>query len=110
MRISDWSSDVCSSDLHVLHGGKEFEVLAHGQVAEQRELLGHVADAAAQLFGLFGDAQAEHLDLALGGREQAAEHADGGRLARRSEERRVGKGVSVRVDLGRRRIIKKKTT
>src|SRR3546814_16972405 len=28
--------------------------------------------------------------------------------ARRSEERRVGKGVSVRVDLGGRRVIKKK--
>src|SRR3546814_6712714 len=71
-----------------LHGGEEFEVLAHGQVAEQRELLRHVADAAAQLLGLCGDAQAQHLDLAFGGREQAAEHADGGRLARavRAEE------------------------
>src|SRR3546814_18591057 len=32
------------------------------------------------------------------------------RLAARSEERRVGKSVSVRVDLGGRRIIKKKKT
>src|SRR3546814_13709410 len=32
------------------------------------------------------------------------------RIPRRSEERRVGKGVSVRVDLGGRRIIKKKKT
>src|SRR3546814_17550314 len=31
------------------------------------------------------------------------------RVTRRSEERRVGKGVSVRVDLGGRRITKKKT-
>src|SRR5690606_3454521 len=66
---------------HVLHGGEELQVLAHGEVAEQRELLGHVADAAAQRLGLLGDAQAQYFDLALGGREQAAEHADGGRLA-----------------------------
>src|SRR3546814_5708167 len=25
MRISDWSSDVCSSDLHIVHGGLEHE-------------------------------------------------------------------------------------
>ena len=64
-----------------LHRGEEFEVLAHGQVLEQRELLGHVADAQAQRLGLFGDAQAQHLDLARGRRQQPAQHADGGRLA-----------------------------
>ena len=64
-----------------VHGGKELQVLAHGEVLEQRELLGHVADPQAQCFGLFGYAQAQHLDLAVAGRQQAAQHADGGRFA-----------------------------
>src|SRR3546814_14192529 len=63
MRISDWSSDVCSSDLIS---------------AETRYLGNGVVEAS----GRFEDM--------------------------RSEERRVGKEVSVRVDLGGRRIIKKK--
>ena len=72
----------------VLHRGEEFQVLAHAQVLEQRELLRHVADAAAQCLGLLRDAQAQHFDLAFGRRQQAAQHADGGGLARavRAEE------------------------
>src|SRR3546814_9701314 len=66
MRISDWSSDVCSSDL-------DEEV-----VVEQRE--------------------------AKRGEQEGIEFGQ----TPRSEERRVGKSVSVRVDLGGRRIIKKK--
>ena len=64
-----------------LHGRQEFEVLAHAQVLEQREPLGHVADPPAQRLGLLRDAQAQHLDLALARRQQAAQHADGGGLA-----------------------------
>src|SRR3546814_4221943 len=74
MRISDWSSDVCSSDLH-RHltmpwspGMSVAEVAAHTGRSRQ-----HVMRA----------------------------------IRNRSEERRVGKSVSVRVDLGGRRIIKK---
>src|SRR3546814_8941968 len=41
MRISDWSSDVCSSDLAVLHRGRRDEVLARRDAAailwEQRD-------------------------------------------------------------------------
>ena len=62
----------------VLHGRQEFQVLAHRQVLEQRELLGHVADAGAQLLGLFRDAQTQHFDVARRRREQSAQHADGG--------------------------------
>src|SRR3546814_17196607 len=77
MRISDWSSDVCSSDLlrHLLHD------------------LGDVARAADRLLG-------DALAVDIGARKH--------RFEIRSEERRVGKSVSVRVDLGGRRIIKKK--
>src|SRR3546814_15028324 len=70
MRISDWSSDVCSSDL------------CAGRLRTGREPAGGAAP-----------------------RRPAGA---GARAARRSEERRVGKEVSVRVDLGGRRIIKKK--
>src|SRR3546814_2115444 len=75
MRISDWSSDVCSSDLLAPHDRDEAK-------AERRPL---------------GDA------------DQLAPDAFGQRPAqRRSEERRVGKQCVSSVDLGGRRIIKKK--
>src|SRR3546814_2405145 len=77
MRISDWSSDVCSSDLLVL-------------VARW---------AGRGLFGGFAHLVDKGFAFVLD-RDAA--------IADRSEERRVGKSVSVRVDLGGRRIIKKK--
>jgi hypothetical protein len=66
----------------VLDGGEEFQVLAHRKIFIQREALGHVADAPAQCFGLLGNRQAQHLDLPGTRFQQAAQHADGGRLAR----------------------------
>ncbi len=66
----------------VLDGGEELQVLAHRQIFVQREALGHVADASAQRFGLLGNRQPQHLDLPCAGFQQAAQHADGGRLAR----------------------------
>src|SRR6185312_16594088 len=68
---------------------------------EQRELLRHVADVRAQLVGLRRDAQAEHLDLALAWRQQPAQHADGGRLARavRAEEAVDASGRYFEVDM-----------
>src|SRR3546814_4598799 len=51
MRISDWSSDVCSSDLLVdraaAQEGAHLQVLLDGHFAEHVVDLGHVADAAA---------------------------------------------------------------
>src|SRR3546814_19383592 len=79
MRISDWSSDVCSSDLNFC-------------------LEACFAIGTAQVdFGLIAGLQPMH---------GAACRRPQGRP--RSEERREGKSVSVRVDLGGRRIIKKK--
>src|SRR3546814_10269591 len=78
MRISDWSSDVCSSDLLVLPGVVELPQL--------RPLVLRVP-------AMVGRAKGE--DALLGAR---------------SEERRVGKECVRRVDLGGRRIIKKKNT
>src|SRR3546814_13403281 len=94
MRISDWSSDVCSSDLGGLAGAREAEedrgvaCWAYVRRAVHRE---HVAIRQQVV------ENREHrlLDLA---------RIDG------ADRKSVveGKSVSVRVDLGGRRIIKKK--
>src|SRR3546814_14448496 len=76
MRISDWSSDVCSSDLPCGGSGRRARSHPSGFRPPRRSRRRSSADRAGSW--------------------------------RRSEERRVGKSVSVRVDLGGRRIIKKK--
>src|SRR3546814_11464600 len=98
MRISDWSSDVCSSDLVGLR------CIARGRVA--REARGDdQLGAGAQQFqaGLVAD-----LDAAAGEQRNAA--AQGGGLGALDDWERVveGKGVSVRGVLGGRRITNKK--
>src|SRR3546814_20524254 len=142
MRISDWSSDVCSSDLRLTRAAGLWDCCAGGArrggsrrcrragrfgyggiVRGDGSLLGR----GAQLCGLFlADAFALNLQLALPSVCGLALRfgfflgADAGtlfvepllfariRIGDRSEERRVGKSVSVRVDIGGRRIIKKK--
>src|SRR3546814_11525477 len=93
MRISDWSSDVCSSDLLDLVG----------------RLLDAPGAAAARSSADLGRIQARlrhdlrnPLNAIKGYAELLLEELD------RSEERRVGKECVSRVDLGGRRIIKKK--
>src|SRR3546814_16121303 len=88
MRISDWSSDVCSSDLHLLFPGAEPLISpcpSHLQVH-------HVTIG-------FNQAIAHFI--------HRAERQVG--LLHRQDRKSVvsGKSVSVRVDLGGRRIIKK---
>src|SRR3546814_16326609 len=87
MRISDWSSDVCSSDL------KTQALSAAKPARRSRFALPWYAWSLLAVAAAYGLAFAMHWD-------------DRGLL--RSEERRVGNEVSVRVDLGGRRIIKKK--
>src|SRR3546814_10980035 len=91
MRISDWSSDVCSSDLFVdANTPPSRDVgslpVASARPARTRSSLGPTVNDAAAF-------------------PRPRDCVD-----RRSEERRVGKELSVRVDLGGRRIIKKKKT
>src|SRR3546814_16537533 len=103
MRISDWSSDVCSSDLGQ-RAAADMDVVRAAGIAP----FGAVAHRAC-----FGNepvrAEVEphrrpHADGIGAGRP-----ADIAAVARqRSEERREGKSVSVRVDLGCRRLITKK--
>src|SRR3546814_992153 len=90
MRISDWSSDVCSSDLlSSKQHSKPRRSPAVGRRKTARDfkrLPETVPSLPGRAGGLHGPAPGP----------------------RRSEERRVGKRVSVRVDLGGRRTIKKK--
>src|SRR3546814_12863753 len=102
MRISDWSSDVCSSDLicESARSGKRvdlihlIDVAIAGDARRDRRCRAHpeaLVDLDADMAGVGLGAQLEGLveeDLS-------------------SEERSVGKDVSVRVDLGGRSSIKK---
>src|SRR3546814_14825636 len=85
MRISDWSSDVCSSDLR---GEDDMKLLRHGPVGQEkpgavdrrgtlRDLSGHIADIGGAM--LLPDSLDTLKDLDLES------------LPERSEERRVGK-------------------
>src|SRR3546814_20711811 len=89
MRISDWSSDVCSSDL-LRNRSLGFVYQFHHLLPEFSAL----------------DNVAMPLIVRRQNRNQAREQAQ----IVRSEERRVGKECVVRVDLGGRRLIKKKNT
>src|SRR3546814_20798969 len=91
MRISDWSSDVCSSDL---------------QDRDRTELLRDRIDQAFHR-GTIGDVQ--HTTMTAMPRQPLTDRRGAG-LAGRGDRKSVeeGKGVSVRVDLGGRRILKNK--
>src|SRR3546814_20776531 len=95
MRISDWSSDVCSSDLNDIQL-QPFDIVL-------------VNTSAGAAYG-----SADFLNKGCGMGEEATLFLTGqgvrvvGTDAWRSEERREGKSVSVRVDLGGSRLIKKK--
>src|SRR3546814_16456827 len=100
MRISDWSSDVCSSDLSAQRHGNHHHLRHVPRLARLRRgsrrhgLRDRAADG--------GDGRCPAL----------AHHAVDGRSVRRGDRKSVveGTSVSVRVDLGGRRIIKKKKT
>src|SRR3546814_2638068 len=100
MRISDWSSDVCSSDLHsgskatmtvrvdgsgrAVHDGPQVEIGGNER---------YISVSRAEFKKIVrGEGRIEPLQERLP----------------RSEERRVGKECVIRVDLGGRRIIKQK--
>src|SRR3546814_8314450 len=95
MRISDWSSDVCSSDL----GRHRLERV---RIGDHQPLEHRVANALARLeAGLLPDRQIVPLVVPF------AHHRGAVDLDRKSVV--SGKSVSVPVELGGRRIFKKKT-
>src|SRR3546814_12673054 len=112
MRISDWSSDVCSSDLEPRDAAATALLRSEpGQEdggARDRAPVDLCLDPASAQGSRLCDGREKPLHPR---RKRALAHRLPRTLLRtlRSEERRVGKSVSVRVDLGGRRIIKKKT-
>src|SRR3546814_16440977 len=82
MRISDWSSDVCSSDLLLVHYGNHVKAP-----------LGQMVNLLVYRHPLIAAGEIAQADQLLGDRKSGVE----------------GKSVSVRVDPGGRRILKKKT-
>src|SRR3546814_13737236 len=95
MRISDWSSDVCSSDLDPPREDDLVVILRFSTVPDA------VRRAAGERHRDRTDRQCLRHDVPLRGHRR-----------RQADRKSVvkGKSVSVRVDLGGRRIIKKKTS
>src|SRR3546814_18484293 len=84
MRISDWSSDVCSSDLAVLKALKRIPTI--GEVTAQK-LMQKFGDGF--LASMLGDNIHEFINLMDGNGELVFSDRQAHRM--RSEERRVGK-------------------
>src|SRR3546814_12623887 len=109
MRISDWSSDVCSSDLrrtghrHVTASG-DLSLLSD---AESRLAAREAAATAVLAANRAAERRVAVAESCPGGMVCAALTAIAG-SSDRSEERRVGKSGSVRLDSGGRGILKKK--
>src|SRR3546814_14864065 len=95
MRISDWSSDVCSSDPDDRVERAPDHRLPHLQTGQPLVLALEPVDLVALSAERLRQQDARDRQRLLG---------HGGR----SEERRVGKACAVRVDLGGRRLFKKK--
>src|SRR3546814_11368087 len=112
MRFSDWSSDVCSSDLTSLTAATLPEGQPHPALYDALSaLLDAIAVAPSARQWAAALARYELLllaELGFGLALDACAATGGTEDLARSEERRVGKSGSVRVDLGGRRIIKKK--
>src|SRR3546814_16583383 len=104
MRISDWSSDVCSSDLKLIIDGKRGQAILGEHDPVEAEL-------SANITLVQGIPSGEKMDWII---EKAVELGAVRVVpitARRSVDRKSvvsGQRVSVRVDLGGRRIIQKK--
>jgi hypothetical protein len=74
-------ADVAARRIKVVEPGDEIEVLLDRQVLVEGKALRHVADFAANAAAVAAHVETEHGALALVGRQQAAHHADGRRLA-----------------------------
>src|SRR3546814_15955901 len=103
MRISDWSSDVCSSDLdgdvHPELGDAERGVVVDVQAERRRQVQRREEPGVLRVRGVEG------LEQLPAGVSAVVEV-----VVARGDRKSVGEGksVSVRVDLGGRRLLKKK--
>src|SRR3546814_16724432 len=110
MRISDWSSDVCSSDLiEAVFGHRLERQRRHAEIAADRGppacFFQEVADERSGRRFSVGPGNADIARLGGGAGEQLDVAAD------RADRKSVveGKSVYVRVGIGGRRVIKKNT-
>src|SRR3546814_20832938 len=101
MRISDWSSDVCSSDLGRIGIGCQTDL---ADVAAGEAVFEQAADGIAVQRTLVRLAQVE-MGIERDEPDSVQRNAEGMRSDRKSVVK--GKSVSVRVDLGGRRINQK---
>src|SRR3546814_20826862 len=102
MRISDWSSDVCSSDLPQAAGVNAVRSILRRFAELLDQLTAHLFEEIARFDRAGGFILAD----------QAERHGTGGKLLLPGEGRKSGvegKSVSVRVDYGGRCVIKKKS-
>src|SRR3546814_11559268 len=97
MRISDWSSDVCSSDLNPQVVARSKESLLSPSWSPDGRKIAYVSFES-------GNSAVYVQDITTGSRQLVASHP------RDRKSVVSGKSVSVRVDLGVRRILKKKNT
>src|SRR3546814_16700260 len=105
MRISDWSSDVCSSDLFASGGGASANPnAAVAALSEDAEICGCNGVSKAKVVSCI-DGGATTLDAI---RATCKASASGGSCTDRKSVVQ-GKGVAVRVDLGGRRYLTQKT-
>src|SRR3546814_17648565 len=119
MRISDWSSDVCSSDLSRLAGGVEFLKQAKASPAKSGPSLSLASYAGRYRGPWYGDvvigSDKKGLTIDFPSTPRMAgrlDHWQYDSFVTKFEDRKSvvsGKRVSGRVVLGGRRIIKKKT-
>src|SRR3546814_12254766 len=115
MRISDWSSDVCSSDLLAAGNRLEYQVdrrALFDHLQGRRDMGEHAAlgrNIEALAHGIQQVQQADAVRHAVAGRVDADHRiADAEQQDRKSDVE--GKSVSVRVDPGGRRSSKKQKT
>src|SRR3546814_15879704 len=118
-RMSDWMSDVCSSDLSSPHRRQRPETPGQGVprqagVTPPSERFMKIQPDRGIPSGLLNRMDRRRIQgrAAVGVMRGPAPVAPKAHHQRRADRKRVvsGKSVSVRVELGRRRIIKKKST
>src|SRR3546814_20986501 len=116
MRISDWSSDVCSSDLADINIDSEGFIVARNGRASGAKAMRLLANLGHDARGWLADLKELRFDNAMLARSSLPwlQHARGPQIDVQADELPLrksvvwGQSVSVRVCLGGRRIIKKK--
>src|SRR3546814_13132325 len=111
MRISDWSSDVCSSDLEIERRSEDFLDAEVADTGKPRAVAAHIdVPRGASNFRMFADIVTTLPTESFGTPTPDGSGAINYAVRKPKDRKSVvyGKSVSVRVDTGGRRLIKKK--